>query len=137
MKKITWVLVANKSGAALFDYQSSKKVKLIKMFDHPLGSCREQDLNSDRPGKLRGQTIVREDDSKEHEDENFANHLSHYLNNSRNENQFNEFVLIAGPGFGGVIKSKFNKDLRKLLTKNVSKEISLKDEKKICDLLAS
>lgn len=137
MKKKVWVLVANKAGAALFDYESLNKVKLIKMFDHPLGSCHEQDLNSDRPGKLRGQTIVREDDSLKHENESFANHLSHYLNNSRSENQFDEFVLIAEPGFGGVIKSKLNKDLLKLLTKNITKEIPFKDERRICELIAS
>jgi len=132
--KRTWVLVANKAGARLFERKGLHELHLVEKFDHPEGTLKEGDLNSDRSGTFGFQAIVREDQSVNHENELFANDLTNYLEKGRTDHRFDDFILIAGPGFNGVVKSKLNKQLEKLLFKNIVKEISLEDEKRICDL---
>jgi protein required for attachment to host cells len=132
--KRTWVLVANKAGARLFERKGAHKVKLVEKFDHPEGTLKEGDLNSDRSGTFGFQGIPRENQSVNHENEMFANDLSKYLEKGRTDHRFDNFVLIAGPGFNGVVKSKLNKQLEKILVKNIVKEISLEDEKRVCEL---
>lgn len=130
----TWVMVANRAGAKVFERKGNKAAQLLEVFDHPLGTLKEGDFNSDRSGTFGFQTIVREDQSLKNENEKFAKSLSVYLEKGRTDHRFDDLILIAGPSFNGVMKSKFNKELHKLLVKNVVKEIPLEDEKRILEL---
>ena len=48
----TWILVAHRAGARLFENKGpGKGLSLVENIDHPEGRLKDHDINADRPGR--------------------------------------------------------------------------------------
>lgn len=125
-----WILVANRSNARLFTNNGShKSLSLVDDFYHSTGRHREQDLNSDKPGRLTGSSgqsrhgVGEGHSATEHEAESFARELAQRLNQGRTANDYSRLVLVAEPGFLGLLKAALDDQTVKLLSDTIPKDL--------------
>jgi protein required for attachment to host cells len=108
----TVVLVANASRARLFQREQGTGVLvLMQEYEHPESRAKNIDLMSDKPGRsfpssthtyhagMEEPTIP-----KRHEAELFARELGDELSRRHNEHTFDELVIVAAPGFLGMLR---------------------------------
>lgn len=128
--KTTWVLVADKSRARLFDWQSRDVLNEIKTFVHPESRLHEQDLVTDRRGRAfdsagEGRHAQQEPTSaKQHEAETFAKELVGMLDQRRNRQEFDRVVIMAAPQFLGQLREEMPPELQKIVLQEVNKSLA-------------
>ena len=110
--KPIWFLVADRSGALLFERERpGARPRLLERYDHPEGRRRDQDIDSDRPGRsFSRSSTVRHALGKsvspaEHASEMFAHRLAKHLDEAVHEGRCGEVVLIAEPAFAGELRA--------------------------------
>lgn len=126
--KTTWVLVAEKSRARLFDWQSRDVLNEIKTFSHPESRLYEQDLVTDRSGRALdsvGDSRHAQEPAgaKKHEAETFAKELVSMLDQSRSRQEYERVVIIAAPQFLGHLREEMPPELEKVVLQEVSKNL--------------
>lgn len=127
----TWILVAHRGGARLFENKGlGKGLNLLEDIPHPQGKLRNQDIDSDQPGRSfdrfgQGRhALGTEQEPKEHLAELFAKELADLLENGRNQHRYQRLVLIAGPDFLGVLRSALNAQVTALVTSSLAKNLA-------------
>ncbi len=127
----TWVVVAGRSGARLFqNYPPGQKVRLIEKIDHPAGHLKDHDIYTDRPGRSfdsNGQGrhgMQRTETATEHEAARFAKDLGEMLNKGRVDNTFNNLILVAEPGFLGMLRGALDSKSARLVSKTLDKNLT-------------
>jgi protein required for attachment to host cells len=116
-----WILVASSSKACIYSAENlhSDNLELVEEFRHPESKEKGTDLITDRPGHFstdhgtRG-TYEKSDPRKE-EVEIFARELAAALKAGRNNNKYNQLILIAPPHFYGLINKHINFSVDSLL----------------------
>ena len=127
----TWILVANRGGARLFENTGpGKGMTLLRDIAHSEGHLKDQDFNADKPGrsfdsKGEGRHAMSKSESpKEHETAQFAKELAQMLDKGRATNEFSRLVLVAEDGFLGVLKGELDANTAKLVTDTVHKDMA-------------
>jgi protein required for attachment to host cells len=130
MKKIVWIVVANRAAARLFQAsQAMGPLEELDAFIHPEGRLQEHDLVSDRPGRAfdsLGSGRHAEDPdtaATEQEANNFALQLSRFLQKARCDRKFDALVLIAAPAFLGALRDRLDAPTRERVTLEVDKNL--------------
>ena len=130
MKKIVWIVVANRAAARLFQVsQPMGPLEELDAFIHPEGRLQEHDLVSDRPGRSfdsYGAGRHAEDPdtaATEREATNFAVQLSRFLHKARCERKFDALVLVAAPAFLGALREHLDAPTRERITLEVDKNL--------------
>ena len=115
MKKI-WIVAANRSGARFFSCENlNEKPVLIENVEHPEGRLKEGQLVSDRPGHSMsdaspgGNTFQASVSATQDETRQFATRLADRLEKGAYEKEYESLMLLAEPGFAGVLKSLLGK----------------------------
>ncbi len=127
--KTTWVLVAEKSRARLFDWQSRDVLNEIKTFSHPESRLHEQDLVTDKRGRAfdsagEGRHAHQEQNrARQHESETFAKELIALLDRSRSRQEYERVVIVAAPEFLGQLRDEMPPELEKAVLQEVSKNL--------------
>lgn len=119
---VVWVLAANRVQAVLFQRTRGQKLRYIERFIHPEGRRREQELVSDKPGRVQTrfrQGVPRHAYGKErvwHERAaaKFAKELMHFLKVAHSERRFDELVVIAEPHFLGILRDTMPAALKRM-----------------------
>jgi protein required for attachment to host cells len=102
------ILVANQSGARLFDKNGGEPV-LIEVLDHPEGKTKGHDLVTERPGRSfdshggARHALTNEETPHEHVADRFAMFLADRLMLDRKTNRCDYILLVAEPRFLGNI----------------------------------
>ena len=141
MKK-SWVIVANKSSARIFEQKKKNSLTLVECLYNPEAKVKEADIVSDRIGSSAQsnghghQSFSSKTSAKEYGEEVFAKEINDFLEKSRNKNSFKDLVVIAPPSFLGVIKKKLNKELSKQVVSYMNKDFSSKEDNEIAKLVA-
>lgn len=135
-----WALVANSSYAEIFEIKGhGREIKMIHEIDFPDGRKRDNEINSDRPGRTYSSvgygrsslgTVV---DPHGHEQRVFAHQLMEILVKGRDDRAYEELALIAPPHFLGILKIVFPDGVKKCITKEIGKDLpcSLNGQDKI------
>ncbi|MBV8157296.1 MAG: host attachment protein [Dyella sp.] len=130
MKKIVWIVVANRAAARLFQAsQPTGPLEELDAFIHPEGRLQEHDLVSDRPGRSfdrYGAGRHAEDpdtEATEQEATNFAVQLSRFLHKARCDRKFDTLVLVAAPAFLGALRERLDVPTRERITLEVDKNL--------------
>jgi protein required for attachment to host cells len=125
----TWILVANQSGARIFENTGpGKGMTLLRDIAHAEGHLKDQDINADKPGRAfdsegAGRHAMGKGESpKEHEVAKFAKELAQLLDKGRSANEFARLILVAEDGFLGTLKGELNDNTAKLVTDTVHKD---------------
>jgi len=129
----TWVLVANRTEARLFERQGMK-LRLLRSIPHPAGRQRDQDIEANRSARTfdkhaRGHT--HETSPHEHSAEAFARELAGVLAVGRTEHGVGRVALVAEPHFLGLLRAELDAATDKLVTSAVPKDLIAADDETI------
>ena len=129
----TWIVAADSSRARVLQV-SDRDRKLVEIDDltNPAGRMDDRELTTDatprfgRPGSDR-----EEPSAREHETELFAKRVGEYLDHARTEHRYDELVILAPPKFLGLIRKKLGKQVEKLVTDQVPKNLAWIDAREL------
>lgn len=131
----TWILVANRANARLFTNTGShRELTLLKDFIHSEGRLKDRELSSDKPGRAfdsggQGRHGMSKSESpSEHETARFAKELATVLEQGRTSHQFGRLILVAEPGFLGVLNGAIDRHTAELVTDTLSKDLAHLDD---------
>ena len=138
-----WVLIADSSRAELVEVEGmGKKIHSVHTYDHPKGRAKNIALETDRPGRsfdrVGGQkhSMEQERDPHYHERQVFARQLMDVLQKGQQDKKFDAFAIIAPATFLGELNHNMTKQLKELLSKEVTHDIvGIPEEKKRYDLM--
>ena len=136
----TLVMVANASAARVFSYQAKEEFSLLTEFSHPQSRQKGSDLVSDRPGHSESKggghgAFVSSSNPKEVEVERFAHELAGWLDEQRKNNSCNQVMLVAEPGFLGMLNKSLNDQTTQLVYKTLDKDYSQVTQRELPEVL--
>ena len=130
MMNNTWILVAHRGGARLFENKGpGKGLNLVHDIPHPEGRLKNKDIGADKPGRSfdsRGQSrhsLSSEQEPTAHLAEQFAKHLSTLLDDGRNRQRYAKLVLVAEPRFLGSLRAALSSPTAALVTATLGKDL--------------
>lgn len=134
------IMVANAAVARVFSYQAQEEFSLVKEFSHPESRQKGSDLVSDRPGHSEGKgggngAFVPSNNPKQIEAERFAHELAGWLDNERRQNTYKQVMLVADPGFLGLLNKTLNKQTMQLVFKTLDKDYSQVNQRDLPKML--
>ncbi len=127
----TLVAVTQRARAQLF-LQDAAREPLVEIatFEHPESRRADREQDADRPGRVQDRggpgrhAMAVEETSKEREAANFARTLADELQRRRNDGLFNQLVLVAEPGFLGLLRQALDAPTQKLVIGEVKKNLT-------------
>jgi protein required for attachment to host cells len=128
----TWVVVAHRAGARIYEnHGPGKGLKMVQEIPHPEGRLQNQEINTDRPGRAfdsggpgSRHGMSEQVSATEHVADVWAKHLAETLETARTQNRFERLVLVAEPGFLGVLQHTLRKPTSDLLVGTVKKDLA-------------
>lgn len=130
MMNSTWILVAHRGGARLFESKGpGKGMNLLHDIPHPEGRLKNKDIGADKPGRSfdsRGQSrhsLSKEQDPTSHVAEQLAKQLSTILDDGRSHQRYAKLVLVAEPRFLGNLRAALSPPTAALVTATVDKDL--------------
>jgi protein required for attachment to host cells len=130
----TWILVADRAQARILVSEEAGALIGQAAFTHSESHLSPQDVETDRPGRFdKTGTAPHSGDSerdfKHQTAESFAKELVDCLEKARQENQFDQLVLVAAPLFLGVLRKTLTPSLSQMVTLELDKDYTkLKSE---------
>lgn len=143
MAQTTWILVANASKAKLYSNLGPKKgLQLLKEVEHPESRQKNAELVTDRAGFMQGSgnghgARQPATEPKQNEARSFAQELARELNHGRTTNQFNRAILVAPPGFMGLLNGLLDGPTSQIVSDRFEKDYTKANEKELCTHLES
>lgn len=132
--KTTWVVVAHQAGARFMEHKSGfgRHLKLVREIEHPEGRMRNHEIDSDRPGEAsaggRGtsrRSMQHEETAHEHVVSAFAHTVASELSKARAGGAFDKLILVAEPGFLGVLREALDRPTAQLVVDSVKKNLAI------------
>lgn len=127
---MTWILVANRAQARLFESPGpGKGPRLVREIEHPEGRLATHELGSERPGRSYDShgpgrhAMGKEHDAAEQTAIRFAKRLSLLLEEGRTRNQFTKLVLVAEPRFLGQLRDALSRETATRLAASLDKDL--------------
>lgn len=132
------VLVADRCEAAFYDLNHFHgELEPAGRLTHPESRLHEQDLTSDRPGRVfdhaplqghrRGATARHgaggERSARDHETEVFARHIAEVLAQAHQQGRFDRLVIISPPRFLGILREVLPQSVQATVVAQISKDL--------------
>lgn len=134
MKK-TWVLTAESSRARIFSVVNRiSPLREIADLVHLESRVHGQELNTDRAGRSAdgsgqgGHALGSQVDVKQHEATVFAKRVSDCLERGRANSEYEDLILMAAPGFLGLLRQNLSDNTLKMVSKTINKNLVHSDE---------
>lgn len=138
----TYVVVASKVGARIFSYRGPKDgLVSLKTIDHPEGKSKGHAFLTDAPGQTydrKGQghhNMNTEESAREHDAKTFAKTLVGVIEADRKSGIFGRLVLVAEPGFLGMIGAELSSPTASLIHAKVSKDLAKVPDRELAGYL--
>lgn len=128
--KRTWVVVAHRAGARIFEHTGPSALRLVEDIAHEQGRMKSSELESDSPGTSFSRQgpgrhpMPKEESAHERVAANFARDLAGRLDAGRKGNRFEGIVLVAEPGFLGMLRHALDGQTAGLVSGSVSKDLA-------------
>lgn len=132
------IVVADQSEARFYDAEHPDSgLRLIGRFTDPDAHLHDRDFKSDRPGRVfdhapdpsgrRGATAHHgtggERRPRRHEAEMFADRIAAHVQAAHRQNEFDRLVLMAAPGFLGLLRQALPVSIRATVAAEVGKDL--------------
>ncbi len=132
------IVVANQAEAVFYDVDSLISTpRLRTRLTDPLAHLHDRDFKSDRPGRVfdhaastsgrRGATAHHgtqgERRPRKHEAALFARRVAEQLEQARRQGEFDRLVLMAAPGFLGLLRKAIPSAIRTRVAAEVGKDL--------------
>jgi len=131
-------MIADRSGARLFERSGrGTGLKLVKDIPHPQGRLKNQDIDADKPGRSFDRfgygrhAMSPEHEPTEHIAERFAKELAELLYDGGVKRQYAKLVLVAEPGFLGVLRAKLSPQIAGKVTASLDKDLTQVPEREL------
>lgn len=137
MQKETWVVVANKETARIFEVEKFGSLKEIHTMVHPKSGLKVEDMTWDGLGvasdgfRTNHNSMEPATSPKMKEAQSFAKQIAKFLELKCNQSKFNRMFLMAEPSFLGVLRRNLNSNTLRCLEGEVSKDLTKQDLKGI------
>ena len=137
----TWIIAADSSRARILQV-TDRKQHLDEIDDllNPEGRVDDRELTTDAQPRFRGSSgpaSDREETSAgQHATELFAKRVGEYLDKARNAHRYDRLHLIAPPKFLGQLRKELGKEVQKLVTAELPKDLSWLNAREIEQSLA-
>ncbi len=126
----TWILVAHRSGARLFENRGpGKGLELLYNLEHPAGKLKNQEIDSDKHGRSfdrRGvgrHAYTTEQEPTTHVAAQFAKQLAAVLEEGRVQQRYARLVLVAEPRFLGILRAELSAPTAALVSATLDKDL--------------
>jgi protein required for attachment to host cells len=126
----TWILVAHRGGARLFENKGpGKGLNLLHDIPHPEGRLKNKDIGADKPGRSIDShgpgrhSLSSEQEPTAHITEQFAKQLSTMLDDGRHQQLYGKLVLVAEPRFLGSLRAALSTPTAALVMATVGKDL--------------
>ncbi|UXR63998.1 host attachment protein [Bdellovibrio bacteriovorus] len=128
----TWIVVVNRCEAKIFASDrrgNNGEVHFIEKLENPRGRLKSGEIDADRPGfvassSIHGGRLVKKQSPTDRVSEMFAKKVAERLEEGRQQNVFEELVLIAAPQFLGKVRRNFSRELRECIVKEIPKDLA-------------
>ena len=137
----TWIVTADESRARVLQVQdrATQALEEVENFVNPSGRAHERDLQSDAEPRFNGHGGVgkagtaptggpasdRETQGAiEHSVKVFAKQLGSYLEQARQQQRYDELVLVAPPKFLGALRKELGKEVNQTIADELPKDLS-------------
>ena len=132
-----WVLVADSSGARIFEAENSDSpLSELLTLTHPESRMHEQELTSDLPGSQgaldgRHHGMDNKTAPKKNEAMVFAKEISKHLEKSHLSHAYNRLILIAPPAFLGLLRENMTPGATRTVILELDKNLSQQSPEEI------
>ena len=140
---MTWVLLLNSNECRLFSFSKKHpQLDLLKEIHHPENKGKNEEIVSDRPGHYdadgtSGGSYAPHTNPKEVKVDQFIQEVCHLLDEGRTHQQFEQLIVIAPPKVHGHLSQHLNKNVEKLITQHIQKDLVFMKQHELLDFLLS
>ncbi len=129
---VTWIVVGHRAGARILEHKGpGKGLRLVSDLEHEQGRLKDGEINTDRPGTSfssgsgpRRHPMPTEETAHDHLAASFAGQLGEILSTGRTEHRFDQLVLVAEPGFLGMLHGKLDGPTAALVKDTLGKDLA-------------
>jgi protein required for attachment to host cells len=130
---LTWIVVADSSRARILEIAPrGREIHEVEDFVNPPGRAQGRELQTDADGRYYAKGGAGQPahaagprtDPVEHEIELFAKRLGEFIEKARVDQRFGKLTLVAPPKFLGLLREGLTKEARKLVHKEIPKDLS-------------
>lgn len=132
----TWIIAADSSRARILQVMDrDNRLSEVEDFVNPEGRAHERDLMEDGHPGFRGASGPGSDRQEtsptEHSVEIFAKQIGDYLDKARTDHRYDRLHLVAPPKFLGQLRKELGKEVEKLVTSELPKDLSWLTEREL------
>ena len=126
----TWIIAADESRARVLQVlDREQRLAEIEDLVNPAGRAQDRELQTDAEPRFNGSQGGPASDPErhgavEHSVRTFAKEVGRYLDRARNEHRYDQLVLVAPPKFLGALRKELHKEVEKLVTEELPKDLS-------------
>jgi len=124
-----WVVTTNTNTCRIYHYQKKPtQLTLLKEIAHPENKLHNQDLVSDKPGHYQARdaahgTYSPHMEAKEIDIDNFSREIATELDQGRNNQSYEQLIIIASPHMSGLLFQHINKHVKEMVRHNIHKDL--------------
>lgn len=137
-----WVISTDSNHCRIYRYDyAAQTLEKVKEINHPeLRLKNSEFLTSDKPGHYQGSDSAGgayspHTDPKEVKIIEFVREIDQFLNQSRNKNLYGQLMIIAPPHMDGLLLKHLDKQVVKLVTHTIRKDLVHTEKENIAALV--
>ena len=142
LTRVTWVVVADSGRADIYSRQKRfSPLEPVQRLTEPEARSKEHDFASDAPGRSfdshgQGRHAMEPDQTaKEHLRERFVRRISDVLESARNDDLFQQLVIVAAPAVLGALRQQLSQAVQKQVVAEIDKNMTDRDQETIASLI--
>ena len=125
----TWIVAADESRARVLQVTGQReRLAEIHHLSNPEGRAQNRELQTDAEPRFHGNAGPASDreaqGAVEQSVRTFAKEVGRYLDKARQEQRYDELVLVAPPKFLGALRKELGKEVEKLVAEELPKDLS-------------
>jgi protein required for attachment to host cells len=121
----TWIVAADASRARILQVADRERLVEVDNLVNPDARLQNREIDTDARTRFPGgNTSDPEVDAVEHRNELFAKRVADYLESARNDQRYEQLVLVAAPKMLGQLRQELDKEVKKLVLDEVPKDLS-------------
>jgi protein required for attachment to host cells len=122
----TWIVAADESRARVLQVTDrEQRFTEVENLTNPSARLQDRDIETDARGRFPGgNTWEPQVGAVEHGNELFAKRVGDYLDQARQDNRYDQLVLVAPPKFLGTLRKELHKEVEKLVADELPKDLS-------------
>lgn len=135
--KREWIVVASREEVRIFERLGVGPLNLIRDIGNPAGTLKTQDLESDRPGRATDNRMrarhsySTQESSRDRSLRGFYRDVIDLIERAVYEHTFDSLTLIAEPRLLGMIRALMPPSVRKMVDREIQKDLSYEEPPQI------